>query len=108
MILFACPVSSTQPPDRQVAPVSMTVVWEMILFASLHISVFRVWPGRTGLENLTLTALSWVGSLLAKCWRICLTEIPREQSPCSIGVENPPKAANSGEMWRGLRSPDIL
>ena len=52
----------------------------------------------------TFISFSLVGSPSAKVFMTCLTAMPKEQSPCKMGVEKPPMAANSGEMWRGFRS----
>ena len=53
LLAASAPLSSAQPPARQVAPVSATLVWKMTRSPSRQLLVRRVWPGSTGLENLT-------------------------------------------------------
>ena len=53
-------------------------------------------------------AVILAGSLSAHRSMTCLTATPKEQRPWRMGVGKPPSEENSGEMWRGFRSPVIL
>ena len=46
-------LNSNHPPARQISSVSTTTVWNTTLVPSNQVLVLRVWPGSTGLENLT-------------------------------------------------------